>query len=170
MENFIELLIEELQDLYDAELQIVNALPKMQKEASTPELKQAFKDHLQETKNHVTRLEKAFQLLDAPIKKMTCKAVKGLIAEAEEMMQKHRNAMIKDAAMIGAAQKVEHYEMAGYGTARAHANLLEMDEIADLLTETLEEESHANKMLTKIAEGSIFSGEGVNKKALKSKR
>lgn len=165
-QNFEELLVYELQDLYSAETQIVSALPIMERQASTQELKQAFRDHLIETKKQVTRLEKALKIMSSHPGKSVCKGCQGLIAEANEIVEKQDKSVLKDAALIGAAQRVEHYEIAGYGTAIAHAKLLELTDIVDLLQETIEEESHANKMLTKIAEGSLFST-GINKKALK---
>lgn len=157
-----ELLINELQDLFSAETQLVDALPKMQNAASSPELKNALKKHLEETREQVKRLETALGHLQAETSGVTCKAMKGLIAEGEEILKSQSSAILKDAALIGAAQKVEHYEIAGYGTAKAHAKMLNLDEIADLLDETLEEESSANKKLTKIAEGSFFTS-GINK-------
>ena len=136
----------------------------MQNAASSHELKEALKKHLAETKLQAERLETALNLLQADTKGQVCEAMKGLITEAEEILNSSSSAILKDAAMIGAAQKIEHYEIAGYGTAKAHAKLLDLDEIADLLAETLEEESAADKKLTKIAEGSLFNS-GVNKKA-----
>lgn len=164
LDSMEKLLVNELQDLFSAENQLLKALPKMQNAASSHELKEALKKHLAETKLQAERLETALNLLQADTKGQVCEAMKGLITEAEEILNSSSSAILKDAAMIGAAQKIEHYEIAGYGTAKAHAKLLDLDEIADLLAETLEEESAADKKLTKIAEGSLFNS-GVNKKA-----
>ncbi len=162
--NLEELLVNELQDLYSAEVQLVDALPKMQEAASSPDLKEAFKKHLAETKQQVKRLETALRNLQADAAGVTCKAMKGLISEGEEILKSQAPAILKDAAIIGAAQKIEHYEIAGYGTAKAHAKMLDFDEIAELLDDTLQEEGAADKKLSKIAEGSMFVS-GINKKA-----
>lgn len=159
-----ELLVKELQDLYSAETQLVTALPNMQSAASSPELKEAFKKHLAETKQHVKRLETALGSLQADTTGETCAAMKGLIAEGTEIMKSQAPAVIKDAAIIGAVQKVEHYAISGYGTAKAHAKILDLSEIVDLLNESLTEEAAADKKLTKIAEGTMFTS-GVNKQA-----
>ncbi|QEG38807.1 ferritin-like domain-containing protein [Roseimaritima ulvae] len=151
------LLVDQLQDLYDAENRLVDALPKMADAASSPELKQAFRSHLDETKGHVNRLEQAFQLLDASAKRKTCNAMKGLVSEGEEMIEAKGDAAIKDAALIAAAQRVEHYEMAGYGSARNFAQRCGRQDVADLLQQTLQEEGGADKKLTQIAESSINS-------------
>ncbi|QDS91749.1 hypothetical protein FF011L_04840 [Roseimaritima multifibrata] len=151
------LLVDQLQDLYDAESRLVDALPKMADAASSPELKQAFRGHLDETKGHVNRLEEAFQLLDASAKRKTCDAMKGLVSEGDEMIGAKGDAAIKDAALIAAAQRVEHYEMAGYGSARNFAQRCGRQDVADLLQQTLQEEGDANKKLTQIAESSINS-------------
>lgn len=159
-----ELLIKELQDLYSAENQLIEALPKVHSAATNPELKEAIKKHLAETKQQVKRLETALGSLQAEFEGETCKAMKGLISECEDVIKSQAPAALKDAALIGAAQRVEHYEIAGYGTAKAHAKLLDLDEIVDLLDETEKEEAHADKKLTKIAEGSMFTS-GINKQA-----
>lgn len=161
-----ELLIKELQDLYSAENLLVEALPKIQSAASSPELKDAIKKHLAETKQQVKRLETAFNTLQAEPTGETCLAMEGLINEANEILKSHAPAILKDAAIIGAAQKIEHYEISGYGTAKAHAKMLDMDDIADLLYETEKEEGDADKKLTKIAEGTMFTS-GINKQASK---
>lgn len=149
------LLVDQLQDLYDAESRLIDALPKMADAASSPELKQAFRSHFNETKGHVNRLEQAFQLLDASAKRKTCDAMKGLVSEGEEMIEAKGDAAIKDAALIAAAQRVEHYEMAGYGSARNFAQRCGRQDVADLLHQTLQEEGGADKKLTQIAESSI---------------
>lgn len=161
MKNLNDLLIHEIQDLYSAETQLVDALPTMVEKAQDPKLKAAFERHLGETREHVARLERIAQLLDVDADEVTCKAMKGLIKEAEEVISEADEPQVIDAGLIGAAQRVEHYEMAGYGTARAHARRLGQMEIARLLQQTLDEESAANETLTRIAE----SG-GVNQQAV----
>jgi len=156
-----ELLIDELKDLLDAETQLTKALPKMAKAAMTPELKQGFKEHLQQTEGHVTRLERAFELLDETPGGKTCKAMKGLIAEGEEAIEEKGPESVRDANLIGAAQRVEHYEIAAYGTARALAEALNETEIVNLLTSTLQEESTTDRKLTILAKS-------VNHDALRS--
>ncbi len=149
------LLIEQLQDLYDAEHQLVKALPKMADAASSPHLKKAFQNHLEETKGQINRLEQAFQLLDQSVKRESCEAMKGLIKEGEEMISAKGDPAVKDAALIAAAQRVEHYEMAGYGSARTFAQHCGRPDVADLLQQTLQEEGDADMTLTRIAESSI---------------
>ena len=165
--NLQELLILELKDLCSAENQIIQALPKMITGAASPELRDAFENHLSETKGQVNRLRKCVNILQSDLEGEECRAMKGLVEEGIKLLQEHGKSSLRDAALIGAAQKIEHYEMAAYGTARAHAELLEQDEIVDLLHDSLEEEASANKKLTKIAEGSFFEV-GVNKTALES--
>ena len=147
-----ELLIEEIKDIYDAEKQLVKALPKMAKAASNADLKQGFMNHLEETKNHVTRLETAFERLSTPSKGKTCKAMKGLVEEGSEAIDLDAPDSIRDACLIGAAQRVEHYEMAAYGTARALAETLGETEVVGLLEQTLEEEKNTDEKLTSIAQ------------------
>ncbi|MES1261148.1 MAG: ferritin-like domain-containing protein [Acidobacteriota bacterium] len=154
-----ELLIEEMQDQYDAEKQLVKALPKMAKAASSPELSQAFESHLEETRGHVQRLEKAFEMLGVKAKGKSCAAMKGLIEEAQEVMAKDMPEELLDSAMICAAQKVEHYEMAGYGTLCAWAKAIGMENVAKLLQQTLEEEREADEKLTEVAETVLAAGE-----------
>ena len=146
-----ELLIEEIKDLYDAEKQLLKALPKMAKVATDPALRQSFMDHLEETQNHVTRLEAAFERLSVPAEGKTCKAMQGLIEEGAEAINLRGPDAIRDALLIGAAQRVEHYEIAGYGTARSFAETVGEIEIVDLLERTLEEEKIANETLTGIS-------------------
>lgn len=146
-----ELLVDELKDLYSAEKQLVKALPKMAKAAANEELKQGFLDHLEETKGHVERLEQAFSQLGVPAKAKTCKAMEGLIEEGKEAIELEGPDAVRDACLIGAAQRVEHYEIAAYGTARALAEVLEQDEVVDLLQETLDEEGETDKRLTAVA-------------------
>jgi ferritin-like metal-binding protein YciE len=145
------LLNEELKDIYDAEKRLVKALPKMAKAASAPDLSSAFEEHLSVTKKHVERLDQVFELLGVPAKAKTCAGMKGLIEEGEETMKEDAAEQLMDAALIGAAQRVEHYEMAAYGTARAMAERLGNQEAADLLQETLDEEKEADEKLTEIA-------------------
>lgn len=147
-----ELYVEELKDLYSAESQLLTALPKMAKAASAPQLNKAFKDHLKETEGQVRRLETIFEKLGTSPKGKKCKAMEGLIEEGKETISEDGDPSIKDAALIAAAQRVEHYEMAGYGCARTYARLLGHDDAADLLQETLDEEGSADKKLTKLAE------------------
>lgn len=155
LDSLRTLWIEELRDLYSAETQLVKALPKMAKKATNPELKEAFESHLEETRNHVERLEEIFGRLGKKPTGKTCKAMKGLIEEGSEMMQEDGPESVLDAGIISAAQKVEHYEIAGYGTARTFASILGEDEAEDLLQETLDEEGAADEKLTEIAEGVV---------------
>lgn len=147
-----ELLIEEIKDLYDAEKQLVKALPKMEKAASNPELKQGFANHLEETKAQVSRLETVFERLSSPAKGKTCKAMQGLVEEGSEAINLHAPDAIRDACLIGAAQRVEHYEIAAYGTARSLAEILGEIEVVELLQETLDEEKNTDKHLTTLAQ------------------
>jgi ferritin-like metal-binding protein YciE len=147
-----DLLADELKDLYNAETQLTKALPKMAKAASNEDLKQGFLDHLEETKGHIERLAKAFKLLDLPVKGKTCHAMKGLIEEGAEAIEVDAPDAVRDAQLIGAAQRVEHYEMAAYGTARAFAEALGETKVAKLLQETLDEEGETNKKLTALSE------------------
>ena len=153
--NLQDLLVEQLRDLYDAENRLVDSLPKMEEAASDRQLKDAFRDHLKETKNHVSRLEAAFKELGEESKRESCEAMKGLVKEAEQMVEAKGDPAVKDAALIAAAQRVEHYEMAGYGAARSIADQLGHHKVAQLLQETLSEEGNADKTLTKVAESWI---------------
>jgi ferritin-like metal-binding protein YciE len=150
MQEIRELLVEEMEDLYDAEKQLVKALPKMAKAASNHELSQAFTSHLHETEGHVKRLEQAFELLGQKPKSKPCAAMKGLIQEAQETIEEDMPDALHDSAIICAAQKVEHYEMAGYGTLSAWAKTLGLEDVAELLEETLEEERAADEKLTDV--------------------
>jgi ferritin-like metal-binding protein YciE len=147
-----DLLVDELKDLYSAENQILKALPKMAKAASAPELREAFEDHLEQSKGHVQRLERIFKKLAVSPNGKKCKAMEGLIAEGKEVMEEDATPAVMDAALIAAAQRVEHYEMAGYGCVRTFARLLGHNLAADLLQETLDEEGAADKKLTELAE------------------
>jgi len=150
-----DLFVHELKDLYSAETQLVKALPKMAKAATNEELKAGFEEHLEQTKNHVTRLETIAQECDCKITGHTCKAMKGLIEEGAELISEDAEDSVRDAGLIGAAQRVEHYEIAGYGTARALAKLLGHDDAVALLGETLEEEKATDEKLTELAESAI---------------
>ena len=146
-----DLLIDELRDLYSAETQPVKALPKMAKAASNDDLKQGILEHLEETRGHVDRLDRSLRILGASAKGKTCHAMKGLVEEGEEAIDTKAPPAIRDANLIGAAQRVEHYEIAAYGTARSFAETIGEDEIAELLQETLDEEGETDKKLTTIA-------------------
>ena len=151
-----ELLVEELRDIYDAEKRLTKALPKISKASSHDELKSAIDAHLEETREHVTRLEQAFDALDTPARAKTCAAMKGLIEEGDEDAgEDYADEGLKDAAIIGSAQRVEHYEIAGYGCARTFAQQLGHDKVAAMLQETLDEEKAADEKLTEIALQSV---------------
>ena len=155
LDNLQDLLTQQLQDLYSAEDQLISALPKMAEAAFNSQLKSAFETHLQETRRQKERLERAFQMLGQDPVAEKCKAMAGLISEGEEIIHATGDAEVKDAALIAAAQRVEHYEIAGYGCARTFARQLHRDDIAAILQRTLEEENHADELLTAIAEGSV---------------
>jgi ferritin-like metal-binding protein YciE len=146
-----QLLVHELKDLYSAENQLLKALPKMAKAATSPKLKAGFEKHLGETEVHVKRLEEIMEELGASPKGKTCAAMKGLVEEGAETIAEDAEAAVKDAALIAAAQRVEHYEIAGYGTARTFAELLGHKEVAKKLQMTLDEEGATDHALTKIA-------------------
>jgi ferritin-like metal-binding protein YciE len=154
----------ELQDLYDAENQLLQALPKMAQAAANQELREAFEHHLDETRDHVQRLEEIFGQLGISGSGETCEAMRGLIKEGEKTIAIDGDPTAKDAALIAAAQRVEHYEIAAYGTARTLAGELDYDDAQDLLDQTLDEEANADKLLTKIATGGMLKT-GVNEQA-----
>ncbi len=158
LDTLKKLYVEELRDIYSAENQLLKALPKMAKGASSAELKQAFEDHLEQTKEHIERLDEIFDRLDEKPAGKTCKAMKGLIEEGSEMLEAEGEESVIDAGLIGAAQRVEHYEIAAYGTVRTFANLLGEEEAADLLQQTLEEESETDKHLSELAEEVVNQG------------
>ncbi|WP_395730440.1 ferritin-like domain-containing protein [Prosthecobacter sp.] len=141
----------ELKDLYSAENQLVKALPKMAKAATNPQLKAGFTEHLEQTKGHVQRLEQIGEALGKSLGGHKCKAMEGLVEEGAELISEDAAPEVKDAGLIGAAQRVEHYEIAGYGTARALATRLGLDEAVELLTLTLEEEKETDEKLTELA-------------------
>jgi ferritin-like metal-binding protein YciE len=150
-----DLLVDELKDLYDAEYQLTQALPKMAKAASNKQLQTAFTTHLAETEAHITRLKQVFKAMGKKAVRKPCKAMKGLIEEGSEIIEEDAEPEVKDAALIGAAQKVEHYEMAGYGTLRTFAKTMGLTDVAALLQQTLDEEGKADKKLTRIAENRV---------------
>jgi ferritin-like metal-binding protein YciE len=143
-----ELLIDELKDLYSAEKQIIRALPKIIKAVSSTELQEGLSNHLEETKGQVTRLEKIGEILSKKMTGKTCVGMKGVLEEGSEVLEDTEKGTVRDAALISACQRVEHYEMAGYGSARDFAKLLGQPEVAQLLDETLDEEKNADKTLT----------------------
>jgi ferritin-like metal-binding protein YciE len=147
-----ELFLDELADVYNAEQQLTKALPKLAKAAESDELREALETHLEETEQHISRLEQVAQSLDETIKRKTCQAMKGLIAEGEDILKEWKNSTAVDAALIAAAQKVEHYEIASYGTLCAWAEQMGHDEALKLLRQTEEEESAADEKLTQVAE------------------
>jgi ferritin-like metal-binding protein YciE len=155
MESLKDLFEETLKDVYFAENAILKALPKMEGKASSPELKQAFSDHLRETQSQVKRLDEIFKLIGMKPEGKECPALKGLVQETEELMNNARNAEVMDAGLIGCAQAVEHYEIARYGTLIAWAEQLQLDDAIELLEETLEEEEAADEKLTEIAMGGL---------------
>jgi ferritin-like metal-binding protein YciE len=159
-----DVLQEQLEDLHSAETQLVEALPKMAEAAHHDELREAFEHHLEETRGHLKRVEEALGELGVSSPSEVCKGMKGLIAEGEETIGKDGDPTARDAALVGAAQRVEHYEIAAYGTARQLAHDCGFDGIRDLLDQTLEEESEADKLLTRIATGGLFEA-GINRQA-----
>src|ERR1041385_1744879 len=155
LDTLEKLYIEELRDLDNAEHQLLKALPKMAKGASSPELKDAFEKHLEQTKGHVQRLEELFERRDESPKGKTCHGMKGLIEEGSEILKEEGEGSVLDAGIIVAAQKVEHYEIASYGSVRTFANLLNQDQAASLLQATLDEESETNEILNRLVEGIV---------------
>jgi len=157
MKSLNDLFIHELSDLYSAEKQLTKALPKMAKAATSPDLRAAFEEHLEQTQGHVARLEQVFSTIGATPKRMVCKAMEGLVEEGKEMIEKKKEAepATLDAGLIAAAQRVEHYEMAGYGTVVTFAQTLGHREAASILKETLNEEKTTDKLLSKLAVSSI---------------
>lgn len=152
IETLQELFIDELKDLYSAETQIIKALPKMIKNANSDELRDAFEEHLEQTKGHVDRLDQIFGELNASPRGKKCKGMEGLIEEGKELMEEDIEPEVLDAGLISMAQRIEHYEIAGYGTVRTYAELLGLDEAAKLLQQTLDEEKETDRKLTSIAE------------------
>jgi ferritin-like metal-binding protein YciE len=153
LESLRELFIEELQDLYSAENQIIEALPKMIEKASSPDLKAGFTQHLEQTRQHVARLDRIFDQLGDDVDRddKTCKGMKGIIKDAEELLKTDAEPEVLDAGMIAGAQRVEHYEIAGYGTVRTYAQLLGRNEWAQLLEQTLQEEKDTDVKLSQLS-------------------
>lgn len=159
-----EALQSELADLFDAEQQLLTNLPKVAQAVENSSLKTAIEEHLEETRAQVARLERIFKILGRRPEPDQCEAMKGLLEEADEVISASGNKQVKDAVIIGALQRMEHYEIAGYGTARAFADQLDMEDVADLLQESLDEESSSDRKLTSLAEGGLFST-GLNTNA-----
>lgn len=160
------LFIDQLKDLKDAENQLTKALPKMAKTASSPELQQAFERHLEQTKGHLERVEQVLTEVSGNNRGKKCKAMEGLIEEGAELMKEKAEPEVMDAGLIAAAQKVEHYEIASYGTARTYANLLGLNQAAQTLQQILNEEGQTDKMLTQIAESinvEAMAGDGARR-------
>lgn len=155
-----------LRDLYSAEYQIVEALPRMIQGASTPQLKQAFAAHLEQSRTHIRRLDKVFTFLNYSPWGERCEAMEGLLKETVKVMQMADKPGVRDVALAAALQRVEHYEIAGYGTVRTYAKELGYKAVESLLRETLEEEVATNKQLSKLAQGSFFAS-GLNKEAVR---
>ena len=155
LDTLEKLFIEELKDIYNAEKQLTRALPRMAKAAESPELEQAFTNHLRETEGQIQRLERVFKEVGQAVRGKKCKGMEGLIEEGKEMMEEDGEPEVKDAALIASAQKVEHYEIAAYGCLRAYAELLGYTEAAQLLQQNLEEEEATDKKLNQLAEGGI---------------
>jgi ferritin-like metal-binding protein YciE len=155
-----DLLLHELKDLHSAETQLVKALPKMAKAASHQELKDAFEEHLEQTEGHVERLTEIGEILGKKLTGQTCKAMKGLVQEGADLISEGAEPAVRDAGLIGAAQRVEHYEIAGYGTARCLADQLGHADVAELLGQTLEEEKDADEKLTELATSGINAEAG----------
>ena len=168
LDTLRDLFVEELKDLYSAEHQLIKALPKMAKAASSPDLKRAFESHLKETKAQVDRLEQVFAGLDMSPKGKKCKAMEGLVEEGAEWIEEDADPDVMDAGLIAAAQRVEHYEIAGYGCVRTYAQLLGETKAASLLQKTLDEEGAADKKLTQIAKKINVEANGEVKAARSS--
>jgi ferritin-like metal-binding protein YciE len=159
-----DLLKEQIQDVYSAEQQLLNALPKMAEAASSKELREAFEEHLEETKGQIERLNRVCDMLAIPIDGAPCEGMAGLIAEGQHVIDQEGEPLVKDAALIAAAQRVEHYEIAAYGTICQLAEDMDEGAAKDLLGQILASEKKSDKKLTKIAEGGLFKS-GINKKA-----
>ena len=164
LQSLEDLFVEQLQDLYSAEQQLIEALPKLASAASHEELRDAFEKHLAETRQHVKRLEQVFSQVGATPGGERCKGMEGLIAEGQHVLQMQGDPSVIDAALIAAAQRVEHYEIAGYGTVKTFAGHLDLPDARELLDETLNEEAKADTLLTKIATGGRFKT-GINQEA-----
>ena len=150
-DNLYDLFVGELKDLYDAEHQIIEALPKMHEATTSSELQDAFQQHLKQTKTHIKRLENVFEIIAEEPERETCDAMEGLLKEGDELIEQNEPSSTLDAALIAAAQRVEHYEIAGYGTVRTYAQVLGFADVVDVLQQTLDEEGETNKLLTELA-------------------
>jgi ferritin-like metal-binding protein YciE len=156
IDSMTEMLIDELKDIYDVEKRLTKAIPKLMKKAANEELRTALENHLAETEEHVTRVESAFEALGKTAKSKPCAGIQGIIEEANEHVgEDFEDDSLRDAVIIGSAQRAEHYEIAAYGTAIAHAKLLGLDEVVTTLEQTLEEEKAADEKLTEIAESVV---------------
>jgi ferritin-like metal-binding protein YciE len=164
LDTLEDVFVEQIADLYSAEQQLVQALPKMVSAAHSDELRKAFQEHFEQTQEHVTRLREVMNHASKTVPTETCQAMQGLIKEGEEIVQAQGDGAALDAALIAAAQRVEHYEIAGYGTAKTLADQLGYDRAEELLDQTLDEEANADKLLTKIATGGFLSS-GINEEA-----
>lgn len=170
LESLNDLFVEQLRDLYDAENQLIKALPKMAEGANSDVLRQGFEEHLEQTKEHAQRIETIFEQLGQKAKAKKCKGMEGLIKQGSQALEEDMSEDVKDAAIIAAAQRVEHYEIAAYGTVRTFANLLGETESATLLEQTLEEEKETDKKLTQLAEGiNVAAEEGSGSKSKSAK-
>lgn len=155
MNDLQDLFLEELKDTYDAEQQLLKALPKMAKASTSAKLRAAFEKHLKQTEEHVSRLEQVFEMIGKKPSRKSCKGMKGLLEEGEEMMKEKADPDVKDAALIASAQRVEHYEIAAYGCLRTYAGHLDMQDAKKILQTTLNEEGQTDELLTKMAESDI---------------
>ena len=164
LQTLEDVFVEQIADLYSAERQLVQALPKLAGAAQSDELREAFQTHLQKTQEHVTRLDEIFRHVPQTVPQEHCEGMEGLIREGEQIIAAPGDGPARDAALIAAAQRVEHYEIAGYGTAKALAGELGYNRAEELLDETLDEEADADKLLTKIATGGLMSS-GINREA-----
>ncbi|HBA83886.1 MAG TPA: ferritin-like domain-containing protein [Verrucomicrobia bacterium] len=163
-----DLLVEEIRDIYSAETQLLQALPEMAAAASSQDLKEGFNEHLQETEEQVQRLEQVLHILGVPANGKTCEGMAGILREGRQIVSEPGDPAVKDAALIAAAQKVEHYEISTYGTLCAIADQLDDEEVKDLLGKNLESEKDADEKLTRLATGGLFSS-GINKRAKQSR-
>lgn len=164
MNTLQDLFVEQLSDLYSAETQLINALPKMAQATSSKDLQKAFETHLTQTQEHVERLDQVFNQTGLKRMNEKCKGMEGLIKEGEQAIKMQGDPKVRDAGLIAAAQRIEHYEIAGYGTVRTYADQLGFDDAKDLLQKTLDEEGKTDQLLTKLAEGGLM-GDGINEEA-----
>ena len=170
LESLNDLFVEQLRDLYDAENQLIKALPKMAEGANSDVLRQGFEEHLEQTKEHAQRIETIFEQLGQKAKAKKCKGMEGLIKQGSQALEEDMSEDVKDAAIIAAAQRVEHYEIAAYGTVRTFANLLGETEAATLLEQTLEEEKETDERLIQLAEGINVAAEEASGSKSKSSK